>query len=103
MLLLLFTIVVYVFFIYGVIEFTKKVYLDIMSKGNRKRGPAIQVVVGEKNDLEYIIRNLRKDFCNIMVILDEGIEEVPKSINDIGKGVNIQYRQFEEYKKARGL
>lgn len=103
MMLMFFTVVVYVFFIYGVIEFTKKVYLDIMNNKKVRKAPDIQVIISDIDDLEYIIRTLKKHFNQITFVFNDNIEKIPKTISEIGEGVNIEYRYLGDQEKAREL
>lgn len=83
-------IVVYVFFIYGLITFFKKSYDEA---GKKLRKPNITVVVIKKELVEYLIRMLKKDFSKITLIFNDEIdEETLKIIEKLSRDVMIKFK-----------
>lgn len=86
MLLLIFTGIVYVFFIYGVIEFFKNVYRDIYTKGKVYQISEITILVEDLDEIECTVRLLKRNFNNIIILVkgkDEYlIEHARERIND---------------------
>ena len=103
MVLMLFTIIIYVFFVYGIIEFSKKLYLDIIRRGKTIDKPDIHVIVKDEEDLEYTIRNLRKSFNHIVLLLDDEIENIPSTLYDVADGASIEYIHIGELGRVREL
>lgn len=83
MLIWIFTIIVYVFFIYGVIEFIKNFYSDIFMKKNKDKYPPIQVLVEREEDLEYIFRHLKGHFSHITFVFNEESEDIQRALKSI--------------------
>ncbi|WP_202711332.1 hypothetical protein [Sporosalibacterium faouarense] len=75
--------------------------MDIINRGNTTNSPDIQVIIKDKEDLEYTIRSLKKDFNHIVILLDDEIEEIPVTLNDIAEGVDVEYIHLGDLGKSR--
>lgn len=102
MLILFFTFVVYVFFIYGVIEFFRRVYIDFTKSNKSYNPPAIKVLIDNQKDIEYTIRSLQRNYTKITVLLNEGIE-IPKTTDNISKNMEVEFKYLSEEKRLEGL
>ncbi len=99
MLLLVFTFIVYVFFIYGVVEFSRKVYIDFTMNNKSYNPPAIKVLVDNQEDIEYVIRSLQRNYSKVVILLTEDIE-IPKTIDNISKNTEIEFKYLHRQKEA---
>lgn len=99
MLLLLFTFIVYVFFIYGVIEFSRKVYIDFTRSNKSYNPPVIKVLVDNQEDIEYAIRSLKRNYSKIIILLAEDME-IPKTIDNISKNIDIDFEYLHKQKET---
>jgi len=67
----IFTVLVYVFFIYGVIEFIKNVFKDITHSKHTNVEHKIEVLINSAEELEYVLNSLKKDFNHVVLILEQ--------------------------------
>ncbi|MBS4535799.1 hypothetical protein GOQ29_09250 [Clostridium sp. D2Q-14] len=88
-------IVIYVFFIYGIIEFIKNILLgyDIPKKTHK-----ISIIVEDEKELEYIFLNLKDKFAPIKVYLDTEDEELMEMIRIAYHKFNIETFDIQELK-----
>ncbi len=103
MVLTIFSIIVYVFFIYGVIEFLGKIYLDATKNKKSSQCSTIKVLIEDYEDLEYTIKILKKYFNHIVILLDKDSEEIPKTLIRLSEDLNIEYRYLGQKYEAGGL
>jgi len=97
MILWAFTIIVYVFFIYGVIEFIKNVYEDLNPKG-KGRKHKIEVLIEDEEELEYIIRILKKNFHHITLVGKEE-ERIQNIVEGLGQDIEVEYKYIEDIRE----
>lgn len=95
MFMIMFAIFLYAFFIYGVFEFFRKTYKAF---GKKVKEQTIKIIA-DKEELEYIVRILKADFSNIVIILNEEDEEVYNIINKLAKDINIEIKTLKELSK----
>ncbi len=95
MLLLFFTFIVYVFFIYGIVEFLRKVYIDFTRSNKSYNPPPIKVLVDNQEDIEYTIRSLQKNYNKMIILLTEDIQ-IPKTIGSISDNINIEFKRVQK-------
>ena len=100
MVIWIFTVLVYVFFIYGLIEFFKKAYYELTVKGINYDGPKVQVLIQDEEDLEYTIRSLMKDFRHIVVLFDKRDFSIPKGVEGLAKDVVIEFRYLGDIREV---
>lgn len=99
MLLFIFTVVVYIFFVYGVIEFFRKLYWDILNKKGIFTEKKINVLIDGINDIEYTVRLLKKDFHYICLIDKEYREEIENIVENLSHDMYVEYMTLEEIRK----
>jgi len=97
MILWAFTIIVYVFFIYGVIEFIKNVYEDLSAK-EKGRKHKIEVLIDNEEELEYIIRILKKNFHHIILIGKEE-ERIQNIVEGLSQDIEVEYKYIEDIRE----
>lgn len=95
MLLLFFTFIVYVFFIYGIVEFSRRVYIDFTKSNKSYNPPAIKVMVDNQEDIEYTIRSLQRNYNKMIILLTEDIQ-IPKTIGSISENINIEFKRVQK-------
>jgi len=91
----MFAIFLYAFFIYGLLEFFRKTYKEF---GKKIKEQTIKIIA-DKDEIEYLIRILKADFSNIVIILKEEDEEVYNIINKLAKDINIEIKILSELSK----
>ena len=96
MLMWILGIVVYAFFIYGLFEFFKNSYRNA---GKHIREQKIRVLITDNNEIEYLIRILKKEFNKITIILSNDDEETRKIIESLSKDVDIEVEQITTLSK----
>lgn len=100
MIVWIFTVIVYVFFIYGVIEFIRNVFIDFSNRKSIKVNRKIEVMVNNAEELEYILNSLKKDFNHIVLILHQQDSDMLKMINSIRDNIQIEYRVMQNLGEA---
>ncbi|MGF7057875.1 hypothetical protein [Brassicibacter mesophilus] len=100
MMVWIFTVFVYVFFIYGVIEFIKNVFIDISNRRNTSIDHKIEVMVNNAEELEYILNSLKKNFNHIVLILEQQDTDILRIINSIRDNIQIEYRVLQSLGEA---
>ncbi|WP_425448007.1 hypothetical protein [Dethiothermospora halolimnae] len=98
MLLFIFTGVVYVFFIYGVIEFFKNLYKDIYTKGKAYEMSEIKILVEDLDDIEYTVSLLKKNFNNIIILINGEDEYLIENATNKVKDPNIRFEILKRRK-----
>ncbi|MTI67734.1 MAG: hypothetical protein FH753_14200 [Firmicutes bacterium] len=101
MLMTLCMLIIYVFFIYGVIEFFKKVYLDFNISNNKKKEREIQILIEDIEDLEYTIRTLKSNFQHIIVIVKEDNKETIEILETLKKNISIDIKYLKDLKEVK--
>lgn len=101
MLMTLCMLIIYVFFIYGVIEFFKKVYLDFNISNNKKIQREIKILIEDIEDLEYTIRTLKSNFQHIIVIVKEDNEETIEILETLKKNISIEIKYIDDLKEVK--
>ncbi len=95
MLIYFFTIIVYVFFIYGVIEFMKKVIFY-----SNKEDREIQVYIDDPDDLEYKFNVLKKEFDRVVFIIHKDDKELDDVLNVLSRRTPIVTKYIEDISKT---
>lgn len=88
-------ILIYVFFIYGIIEFIKNVFSGYSIP---KRTYQISIVIKDEKELEYILMNLKDKFAPIKIYLDTGNEELMEMIKVSSHRFNIETYDLQKLK-----
>ncbi|KPU26400.1 hypothetical protein TR13x_10300 [Caloranaerobacter sp. TR13] len=91
MIMFIITIIVYVFFVYGVVVFIKNLYVDYVCRYVDKRNTTIKVLVENEADVGYLLDTLKDDFDRIIFVLKEENDEIIKAIEAISKDYNVDY------------
>lgn len=86
---------IYVFFIYGIIEFTKHIYseYDIPKRTHR-----INIVIDNGKDLEYTLLNTKGKFTHISIYVDTNNKELMDMIKISSSDYNIDVHDKSELK-----
>ena len=95
MIMLLFTIIVYVFFVYGVVVFIKNLYVDYVCRYVDKKDTTIKILVENEDDVEYLLDTLKDDFDNIIFVLKEENDRIIKAIEVISKDYKEHNLDYE--------
>lgn len=64
---------IYVFFIYGVLEFLKNVYIGFNIP---KKSRPIKLLIEDDRDLEFILLNIKNQFSPITLFIDHENQEI---------------------------
>ncbi|RKD32318.1 hypothetical protein [Thermohalobacter berrensis] len=88
------TIIVYTFFIYGVIAFLKNIYSKYI---NDIKGE-IRILIKDANEVEWLINILKRNFHSITIITEKYNEEVDNMVKIMSNDVNIKYEILEDIK-----
>ncbi len=105
MLMWIFTIIVYVFFIYGLIELFKKICLYTLFKNDKfNKKSKIKIIVDDADDIEYYVRMLKDKFEEIEIIfsyysLPYSMEELGKKLQRLSDNVIIKIKSLEDLSK----
>ncbi|KNF09677.1 hypothetical protein CLPU_2c01280 [Gottschalkia purinilytica] len=94
---IIFTIIVYVFFIYGVIEFGRNIYIDIINGNKPESLSKITVYVHDEEHIDYLLNILRRNFKNIVFVMpneDDSIESEKESNKT--KEKKIEYKILDK-------
>lgn len=86
---------VYIFFIYGVLEFIKNTYIGFNIPKNTR---PIKIIIENNNDLEYTILNIKNKFSPIRIYVDNENEEIVHMIEVLKDDYNIIKENIEELK-----
>lgn len=95
MIMLIITIIVYVFFVYGVVVFIKNLYVDYVCRYVGKRDTTIKVLVENEDDVGYLLDTLKDDFDRIIFVLKEENNEIIKAIEATSRDYNVDYEILE--------
>lgn len=89
-------IIIYSFFIYGIIEFFRKIFLDL---DVLKKPHSIKIVLKDVKDTEFILMKLKDSFCYIITYIDMDNEELKSMLEILSLEMNIEIRDIEEMKE----
>ncbi|WP_427338016.1 hypothetical protein [Caloranaerobacter sp. DY30410] len=95
MIMLITTIIVYVFFVYGVVMFIKNLYVDYVCKYVDKRDTTIKVLVENEDEVGYLLDTLKDEFENIIFVLKEENDKIIKAIEVISKDYKDHNLDYE--------
>lgn len=100
MVIYIISIVIYVFFVYGVIAFIKNVYMDFVNKRKENADKRIQILIDEKDNVELLVKMLKKDFNHIVLILKDDIQNIDKLVDILSKDVKIEYGSLANIRRV---
>ncbi|MBS4538163.1 hypothetical protein GOQ27_06795 [Clostridium sp. D2Q-11] len=86
---------IYVFFIYGIIEFTKHLYTEYDIP---KRTHQINIVMRDEKDFEYTLISIKDKFSHICIYADMKNKELIEMIRVSSSDFNIEIHDINELK-----
>lgn len=98
--LVFFSVFIYVFFVYGIIEFTKNIYFDFVDKQRMTKNKRIKILINDKDDIEYDVRMLKKYFDYIEIVAEKDTEEIKKVIESLSREINLEYTTYLDTMKS---
>jgi len=97
----IFTVFIYVFFVYGIIEFARNIFYDFMKRKSINVNHSIRVLVNNADEVEYMINYLKRDYNHIILVLEKHDEEIEKIIKSISDDISIEYTFLSNLVEAK--